>query len=153
MPSADQARAILLELESAATPAAAWAALTEPALVAAWFTEATPVGAPGDPYRLDFGDGSIVEGIVVELEQGRSFAHTWRWADAAPRSDTTVRWTVVPAGAGSRILLEHEGWRRDAGPDSGSDAAARDDHEAYWADYLDALGELLDDPAARPDRA
>jgi uncharacterized protein YndB with AHSA1/START domain len=85
---------IVLELESAASPAEAWAALTIPERIAEWFTNASPLGEVGTAYRLDFGDGSVVDGVVTELEAGRRFAHTWAWTDAEPEQETLVSWTV-----------------------------------------------------------
>ena len=67
------------------TPDEAWLTLTDPDRVVLWFTDASPVGAVGTPYRLDFGDGSVVEGVIREVDPGHGFAHTWAWADADPR--------------------------------------------------------------------
>jgi uncharacterized protein YndB with AHSA1/START domain len=130
---------IILEIVTPASPDAAWAALTDPEQVVEWFTDASPLGEVGDVYRLDFGEGSVVEGIIREVEPGHRFVHTWAWADALPRQETVVSWTVeaVPGGGG-RITLVHDGWS-----EAGADSAARDDHEAYWSGYLDDLVEIL----------
>jgi uncharacterized protein YndB with AHSA1/START domain len=134
---------IRLTLESAAEPSLAWAYLTEPEHVAEWFTEADPVGRVGEVYRLDFGEGSVVEGAILELVPGRSFSHAWAWTDAEPRLPTRVAWSVEPrAEGGSRIFLLHDGWT-----EVGADEALRDDHEAYWSGYLDDLRDLLEDAA------
>jgi uncharacterized protein YndB with AHSA1/START domain len=134
---------IELSFETAAGPDVAWAYLTEPDHVAEWFTEALPVGSVGDPYRLDFGEGSVVEGIILELEPGRRFAHGWAWTDAEPRQPTRVTWRIEPLpGGGARIALTHDGWA-----DAGADDALRDDHEAYWSGYLDDLRDLLEEAA------
>lgn len=130
---------IVLEIETPASADAAWAALTEPDLVAEWLTDATPVGAVGDRYRLDFGDGSVVEGVIREIEPGRRFVHSWIWTDASPTQETVVAWTVEPLpNGGGRITLVHDGWA-----EAGADLVARDDHEAYWSGYLDDLAEIL----------
>jgi uncharacterized protein YndB with AHSA1/START domain len=130
---------IRLSIDVPVDIATAWASLTEPARVAAWFTDASPLGQAGDAYRLDFGDGSVVEGRLLELEPGHRFVYTWAWADAEPRQETRVAWRVDPATAGrTRISLEHDGWA-----EAGADEAARDDHEAYWSGYLDNLAALL----------
>jgi len=130
---------IVLEITAAVTVAEAWAALTDPARVADWFTDVTPLGAVGDPYRLDFGDGSVVDGVVRVVEPGRRFAHTWAWLDAAPRQETIVTWTVESLEiGGTRITLVHDGWS-----EAGADEAMRDDHEGYWSGYLDDLAEIL----------
>jgi uncharacterized protein YndB with AHSA1/START domain len=131
---------IVLEIETAAQPPDAWAALTVPERIAEWFTDASPLGSVGTVYRLDFGDGSVVEGVVTELEPGRRFAHTWAWADAEPDQQTVVSWSVEPlAGGGSRVTLVHDGWT-----EAGLDASAREDHEGYWIGYLEDLAAILE---------
>jgi uncharacterized protein YndB with AHSA1/START domain len=123
-----------------ADPGAAWAALTEPAVVAEWFTDASPVGPVGSPYRLDFGDGSVVEGVIVALEPGTRFAHTWAWAGDAGSGSTLVSWAIAAEpGGGSRITLVHAGWS-----EAGADVATREDHRGYWEMYLSDLVILLD---------
>jgi uncharacterized protein YndB with AHSA1/START domain len=131
---------IVLAFETAASPAEAWAALTEPDRIAEWFTDASPLGGVGSEYRLDFGDGSVVEGVVTELEHGRRFAYSWAWSDGDGRQETLVTWSVEPRPNGrARISLVHDGWA-----EAGLDASARDDHEGYWAGYLDDLLSVLE---------
>lgn len=131
--------AIDLAIETAADPVTAWRAVTLPEQIALWFTDASPLGGVGAPYRLDFGEGSVVVGEVVALEPGRRFAHTWTWEDDEAAAATTVEWTVEPLeGGGSRIRLVHSGWEPGEGP-------ARDDHEGYWTGYLDDLRDILDE--------
>ena len=135
---------IRLVVRTAASPEAAWAHLTEPRLVREWLTAASPVGAVGEPYVLDFGDGSIVQGLIVDRRDGRSFAHRWAWLDQSPVIETLVTWTVQPvASGGSEVELVHDGWT-----EAGADPASRDDHEHYWLDYLDDLRDRLEDAAA-----
>jgi uncharacterized protein YndB with AHSA1/START domain len=132
---------IILEIETRASPDKAWSAVTDPERIVEWFTDASPLGAIGTAYRLDFGDGSVVDGVVTELEPGRRFAHTWAWADAGPGEQTNVRWLVDPlADGGSRITLVHDGWS-----DAGLDETARDDHEGYWVGYLEDLAAILEE--------
>jgi uncharacterized protein YndB with AHSA1/START domain len=134
---------IELTFDTPAEPEIAWAYLTVPDRVAEWFTEVTPLGAVGEPYRLDFGEGSIVEGEILELEPGRRLVHGWAWTDAEPTRPTRVEWRVAPLPAGgSRIHLRHDGWA-----EAGVDDAIRDDHEAYWSGYLDDLRDLLEEAA------
>ena len=126
------------------TPEVAWAYLTMPEHVAEWFTDASEVGEVGSPYRLDFGEGSVVEGPVVALDPGRTFAHRWAWLDAEPRQETLVTWTIRPReSGGSELELVHSGW-----DEAGADVAIRDDHEAYWSGYLDDLRDLFEDAAS-----
>lgn len=130
---------IVLTIETPATRDDAWAALTEPQQIAEWFTEASPLGDVGDLYRLDFGEGSIVEGVITLVEPGRRFAHTWVWTDAEPSPETIVTWSIEPSDTGgSRITLTHAGWA-----EAGVDMAIREDHEAYWSGYLEDLEAIL----------
>jgi uncharacterized protein YndB with AHSA1/START domain len=129
---------IILTIQTPASPEATWAALTEPERIAEWLTDASALGRVGDPYRLDFGEGSVVEGTIQRLEPGQVFAHTWVWADVEPVQETIVTWSVEAADGGARVTLTHDGWA-----EAGLDEAARDDHEAYWSGYLDDLIDVL----------
>jgi uncharacterized protein YndB with AHSA1/START domain len=131
---------IELVVETAADPVTAWRAVTDPDLVAEWFTTATPLGEVGSVYALDFGDGSTVAGEVLEVVPGRRFVHAWAWADGEPGEATVVTWSVeARPGGGSRVRLVHGGW-----DEAGAGRAARDEHEGYWTGYLDDLQDLLE---------
>ncbi len=139
MTEGDHVAPIDFRIATTADPAAAWRAVTDPALVAEWFTDAAALGPVGSPYRLDFGDGSIAGGAVLRVEPGRSFAHSWHWEGTDEAETTTVAWTVEPGpDGGSLIRLVHDGW-----DEAGLDAEARDDHEGYWSGYLDDLLDVL----------
>ncbi len=132
---------IRLIVRTAVPSDVAWLHLTDPARVAEWFTAASPVGEVGEPYVLDFGEGSVVHGAIVEIVPGRRFAHRWAWLDDEPGPETLVTWEVRPLEkGGSEIELLHDGWA-----EAGADTAMRDDHEAYWCGYLDDLRDLLEE--------
>ncbi len=131
---------IVVEIEVPVTPERAWSAVTDPAEVAEWFADVTPADGVGSPYRIDFGDGSTVEGRIRVLDPGRRFAYTWTWADEEAGPVTLVTWEVEPTedGAGARIRITHDGWA-----EAGADQDTRDDHADYWESYLESLEELL----------
>jgi uncharacterized protein YndB with AHSA1/START domain len=132
---------ISLSASTTGSPTAAWAALTDPGLVLEWFTEVSPVGPVGAPYRLDFGDGSVVAGTIRTLEPGHRLAYSWSWVDAEPVQETLVTWTIEALpGGGTQVTLEHAGWS-----EAGSDEATRDDHAGYWEGYLEDLVSVLDE--------
>lgn len=134
---------ITLKAATSGSPAAAWAALTDPTLVVEWFTEASPVGPVGSPYRLDFGDGSVISGRIRALEPGHRLAYSWAWADTEPVEETLVTWTIEPLpDGGTEVTLEHDGWA-----EAGSDETARNDHAGYWEGYLEDLVAVLDEEA------
>jgi uncharacterized protein YndB with AHSA1/START domain len=124
---------------------AAWTAITDPEIVARWFALVSPLGRVGDPYRIEFEDGTEVVGRVLALEPGRRFAHGWRWLHDEESKTTRVTWAVEPTSFGSRIVLEHDGWA-----DAGLTLEDRDDHAGYWDAYLDNLRELLDPDLPEP---
>lgn len=128
-----------LTVETVATPARVWAALTEPRRVADWLTDASTVGRIGDAYRLDFGDGSVIDGVITELEPGRRFSYTWSWAGSEPHEETLVAWTVAARDeGGTEVRLIHDGWA-----EAGLDSTVRDDHQGYWMGYLEDLAAVL----------
>ena len=129
-----------LAVVTGADPELAWRTITDPGRVSLWLTEVSPLGAVGDPYRLAFGEGSLVTGRVEALVPGRSFSHTWCWEAAEPGEVTRVTWTVEAHLGGSIIRLVHDGW-----DEAGIDPAVRDDHEGYWTGYLDDLRDVLDE--------
>lgn len=130
---------IVLRMPTAADPATLWAALTVPERVAAWFATASPLGAVGAPYTLDFGDGSIVDGELRELVRGHRFAHSWHWLGAPASETTQVTWEVEPTADGrSAVVLGHAGWA-----EAGLGERDRDDHRGAWQEYVDGLLELL----------
>ncbi len=132
-------RPIDLSIDVNVAPAVAWAAITDPARVAGWFTMASALGSVGSPYRLDFGDGSIMGGTVLGVDAGRSFSHSWHWEGAVDAETTVVTWAVSELpGDRSRIRIVHDGW-----DEAGMDGAARDDHEGYWSGYLEDLRDIL----------
>jgi uncharacterized protein YndB with AHSA1/START domain len=129
---------IVLSIETPADPETAWEALTDPDRVAEWFTDVSPIGIAGDPYRIDFGDSAVV-GVIVDVQPLLRLAYTWRWEGAEADEQTLVAWTVEAVGDdGTRITVEHTGWQATTADDT-----TRDDHAGYWQAYLEDLEALL----------
>ena len=124
-----------------------WRTLTDPVLVGRWFTHATPVGAVGDAYELDFGSGDVMRGEILEVVQDERLVYSWGWGDSAPGARTRVTWTLDAADDGTAVTLTHDGW-----VEAGFGAAERDDHRRNWEEYVAALVELGDE-LAEGDRA
>jgi uncharacterized protein YndB with AHSA1/START domain len=131
---------IELRVETRADPDTAWRTLTEPARVVLWLTDASTPRRVGEAYRLDFGDGSVVRGEILELVPGRAFAHRWAWEGSDPAEATVVTWTVEAAAGGAVNRSRHDG-----GAEAGLDAGVRDDHEGYWTGYLEDLRDVLEE--------
>jgi uncharacterized protein YndB with AHSA1/START domain len=128
-----------LRVDMPSAPGRVWSALTDPSIVAEWLTTASPIGRIGDPYRLDFDDDSVIDGVIMKLEPGRQFSYTWSWAGSEPHEETLVAWSVTPRpDGGTELRLVHDGWA-----EAGLDGSARDDHERYWMGYLEDLVAVL----------
>jgi uncharacterized protein YndB with AHSA1/START domain len=119
-----------------------WAALTDPAALAAWFWP--PRMAPtaevhlevGGRYRIAGpGAGIAVAGAYVEVAPPRRLAFTWSWDGEL--SETLVTIELAPTADGTGLTLRHEGFAGDG---------ERDDHVQGWSDCLDRLPGWLDAP-------
>ena len=79
-----------------------WTALTEPAELAHWFPATIEaelrVGAP-IRFRFENADVEPGTGEIIEFEPPRIFAYRW--------GESTLRWELVPEGAGCRLLFTH----------------------------------------------
>jgi len=138
---------IVGEVEIAAPPELVYAALTDPAELAAWW------GAE-DRYRtFDWvsdlrvggqrscktenkmtGQMSRVKGEYLEVDPPRVLAFTWEpgWENVQP---TVVRIDLAAIPSGTRLLLTHSGW--------GEDNQARRSHEQGWPVVLGFLEAYL----------
>lgn len=131
------------EVEVAATPAAAWTALTDPDTVRRYYYGTAPrttweIGAPIE-FVDDDGETQIV-GEVLEFEPPRRLAHTFIATWYGERDDQgSLHWEVAPSGTGCRITLIHRGAR--AQTREGSETADGSRH------IIDSLKELLESAA------
>src|SRR5437588_8973478 len=96
----DGVEPIVIEIRAPVPPDRAWRAVTEPAEVSEWFANVTPADGIGSPYRIDFGDGSAVEGRVRALDPGRRLSYTWAWMGDEDGPTTLVTWDVEPSDQG-----------------------------------------------------
>jgi uncharacterized protein YndB with AHSA1/START domain len=93
-------------------PEHVWHALTDPALLARWLMPNDFQPAVG--HRFTFrtepvpqqGFDGIVHCQVLDLEPPRLLRFSWRGGVL----DTVVSWRLVPEGAGTRLLITHDGF-------------------------------------------
>ncbi|SDY70405.1 Uncharacterized conserved protein YndB, AHSA1/START domain [Micromonospora pattaloongensis] len=101
---------IRIALDLAHPPELAWRALTEPALLACWFTSLELEPRIGAPVRLRprglAGFDAPVEGEVTRVEPLHVLAMRWR----GPQLHTHVTWQLTPAGAGCRLVVTQRGF-------------------------------------------
>jgi uncharacterized protein YndB with AHSA1/START domain len=81
-------------------------------------------------YDIDSGEGFEV-GRVTVWEPPERLAFTWTQADWPPGAATTVEVAFEPAGAGTRVRLEHRGF--EAVPNA---AAFVGGYDAGWKELL-----------------
>jgi len=88
-----------------------WRALTDSASLAQWLMPND--FAPQLGHRFQFRDtprgdwDGVVHCEVVELDPETRLSYTWK-SDAL---DTRVTWSVMPQGDGTKLVLEHSGFR------------------------------------------
>lgn len=129
-----------LERTYAADRDRVWAHLTEPALMAQWFSPNPSLDVscdvdlrPGGAWRCTMGPYGV-GGVVTEVAAPERLAYTWSW-DHDEDPETTVVFTLREAeSGGTRLVLEHA----ETAPDVGQDG-----HEGGWTITLDRLGALL----------
>lgn len=88
-------------------PARVWRALTEPALVARWWAPGDIRAEVGHRFEMDMGQWGKQTCEVLAVEPERLFR--FRFA-----LNTTITWTLVPEGPGTRLELTHEGFDLDS---------------------------------------
>lgn len=108
----NQARTVHVDQFLAHPPARVWRALTDPELLARWLMPNDFQPVPGHRFtfrtdpRPEAGFDGVVHCQVLAVEPPRLLRISWRGG----RLDTTVTWTLVPEGSGTRLLVEHDGF-------------------------------------------
>jgi uncharacterized protein len=113
------------------TPAELWAALTDPAQLGGWLAEVPTFEAEvGGAVAIDFGEGGLVRGEVLEIEPERVLEYTWTFTG---ESESVVRFELRPQEQGTLLLLDHRGLGRQFGAG----------YAAGWHAHLDRLDAAL----------
>jgi len=99
-------------------PDQVWHALTDPDLLARWLMPNDFRAAVGHQFTFrtepvpQHGFDGIVHCQVLDLDPPRLLRFSWRGGQL----DTVVSWRLMPEGAGTRLLITHDGFDdRDPG--------------------------------------
>jgi uncharacterized protein YndB with AHSA1/START domain len=99
---------VTVERELPFPPEKIWRALTQPHLIEEWLMKSD--FAPTVDHRFSFrADWGSVDCQVLAIEANRKLSYTW----SAYGLESVVTWTLTPAGKGTLLRMEQEGFRPD----------------------------------------
>jgi uncharacterized protein YndB with AHSA1/START domain len=128
--------AIEREIRIAARPAVVWSFWVDPSRIVAWMgRSATLEPSPGGVFRIDYGNGNVMSGRYVEVDEPSRLVFTWGWEDpseAVRPGGSVVEVELMPDGDGTRLRLRHSGL-----PDTAEVAG----HAEGWDYFLSRLAE------------
>jgi uncharacterized protein YndB with AHSA1/START domain len=145
--------AIVSEIDIAVPPERVFAALTDPAQLMQWFSDAScPVKfwqmdvRKGGSYSYATAKGNFeVNGVsefechgeIVEIDPPQLLVYTWigNWHLDKQRK-TVVRWELTASGTGTHVKVTHSGLAQEA--------AARGDYRSGWPGVMSKLKEFAE---------
>ena len=128
-----------------AAPEKVYAAWADPQKLVQWFgpgsVEEGSVKADtdlrvGGRYRISFrakGNYNEVGGVYREVVPNQRLVFSWAW-HSTPERESLVTISIKPEGSGSLVVFNHAQF---------VDAAARDNHERGWTEFLGKLESYL----------
>jgi uncharacterized protein YndB with AHSA1/START domain len=131
---ASETLSVIVERELPYPPEKIWRALTQPHLIEAWLMKND--FAPKIDHRFSLrADWGAVECQIRTLEPNKKLAYSW----AAFGLESIVTWTLTPTHAGTRLHMEHAGFRTDQ-------QQAYHGAKAGWQMFLTKLEQVLSRP-------
>jgi uncharacterized protein YndB with AHSA1/START domain len=139
LPSGSDTLVMQVQLSSL-TPADAFRALVEPALLAHWWPPEAEVDArEGGAYCLRWPQqGWHLRGRFLVLAPPERLDFTWRWDHESEVPERTVCIVILPHGPGSLLTLTHGSYDY-----SMRDQADRQSHHDGWQHFLARLQGLV----------
>jgi uncharacterized protein YndB with AHSA1/START domain len=108
--TSDQATSIEVDQFLPHPPPKVWRALTDPRRIERWLmpNDFAPVAGHRFTFHTEPRPGfdGVVQCEVLTLDPERLMRWSWRGGTL----DSTVTWTLVPEGDGTRLFLRHEGF-------------------------------------------
>lgn len=99
----DDAR-IQFERTIRAAQTAVWRALTDSSIVSDWLTPGSIDARTGGDLSLDFGEGGVVTGRVLEADPPSRLVYTWTMDG---QMNSVVEWTLSEHADGCHLRLVH----------------------------------------------
>ena len=116
------------ELRIDAPPDVVWRFWVEPERIVRWMGKvATLEPRPGGAFRIDYGQGDVIAGEYLEVDEPRRLTVRWAWESTDPveaaRSRVEVELDAIDGGEATLLRLRHleltepsrishdEGWR------------------------------------------
>lgn len=110
-----ETRSVIIERDFAHPPEKLWRALTQPHLMEEWLMKNDFVPAVGHRFHLTGEWGGVLDCEVLTVEEGRTLAYTWDFANDNPAFDlrSVVTFTLTPTATGTHLRVEQAGFRPD----------------------------------------
>jgi uncharacterized protein YndB with AHSA1/START domain len=106
--SVSQVRSVIVERELGHPPEKVWRALSQGYLLAEWLMKNDFQPVVGHKFNFN-ADWGVIHCEVVTVEPNTSLAYSW----AAYGLESTVTWTLTSTAIGTRLRMEHVGFRPD----------------------------------------
>ncbi len=99
---------VVIEREIPSPPEKIWRALTQPHLIEEWLMKNDFKPAVGHRFQLR-AEWGVVDCQVLAAEPDKTLSYTWN----AYGLKSTVTWTLIPTGTGTRLRMEQSGFPPD----------------------------------------
>ena len=110
-------RSVIVERVLPHPPAKVWRALTESGLISQWLMNNDFKPVVGHKFEFRYKPMQNWNGVtacrVLSVEPQKRLSYTWEGSgeERADGMSTVVTWILTPEGAGTRLRLEHTGFR------------------------------------------
>ena len=133
------------ELRIDAPPEVVWRFWVEPEQMVRWMGKvATLEPRPGGAFRIDYGQGDVIAGEYIELDEPRRLTLRWAWESAHPAETAPSRIVVeldaIDDGQATQLRLRHLELTE----------ASRAGHDEGWRYFLPRLIDAITSKAGAP---
>ncbi|MGH6987310.1 MAG: SRPBCC family protein [Caulobacteraceae bacterium] len=127
---------VIIEREMAFPPERVWRAITQPHLIEEWLMKCDFQAVEGHRFTLRRNPRPdveiVIQGEVIKIDPPKTLSYSW----SALELESIITWTLTPTRGGTRVRLEHKGFRPDQ-------KRAQAGATAAWRGFFVALEEVL----------